>query len=240
MLTFACFLFINATTLYFNGIWRLAGPKSYRAYQVGRTASLPLRLLVIWLATENLLGMMDMLMVGMGIEALMGVLTFGFGFLDLRHDAMALFGKFMGSKFVVIEELPGNIFVCQRKAKMNVGPSKAMWPEHLVGPELRSKPGLTLICLCEGLVLELKEMKLRDWESLRGSYRSYQTKTFNSTAKNYTLLKQQMLRDQIEKEAIEKVAARNKHLQELAEARAEARAAAEGGLPGQAAPAARS
>merc|ERR1719174_1233335 len=117
-----------------------------------------------------------MILVGMGVEVIMALATAGIAVADLRHDLMQMLGTFMVTKFTILEELPGNVYICQKKQRVKLGPSKAMWPEYLVGAENRRMKGLTIVVNVQGLLMELTEPKLRQWESLRGHHKVYQTR----------------------------------------------------------------
>jgi hypothetical protein len=207
------FLMCNVVTLSFNTWVKLGGEDSGRAFQISRTLTVVPRLAVAGMAALNVFNLIDMILVGMGVEAIMAIATAFIAIADLRHDLMQFLGHFMVTKFIVIEELPGNVFICQKKQRVKLGPSKAMWPEYLIGAENRRMKGLTIVVNCQGLLLELSEPKLRHWESLRGHHKVFQTRTFNEKdSSNYRFLKMTMRREELEREAVEKQAKRQANL----------------------------
>jgi len=234
-LTIFVFFLIQFVTMSFNCLVRIGDDKvGYRLYQIPRIITLPFRLAVCGMAALNVFGMMAMIMLGMGIEAIMALATFGFAFLDLRHDVMALFGHYLTTKFEIIEELPGNVYICRKIPRMSLGPSKSMWPEYLVGSENRTVRGLTIVVLAQGLLLELRMPTLKNWQSLRGPHKVYQTRTFNdSNSKTYVQLKHQMARERAMQEAVERAEALQARLEEKAREKEELqRQQSKNGLPG--------
>jgi len=207
------FLICNVVTLSFNTWVKLAGEDSSRAFQISRTLTFIPRLAVAGMAAMNVFGLMDMILVGMGVESAMAIFTCLIAVIDLRHDLMQFLGYFIVTKFIVVEELPGNVFICKKKQRVKLGPSKAMWPEYLVGAENRRMKGLTIVVNVQGLIMELSEPKLRQWESLRGHHKVYQTRTFNERdSSNYRFLKMAMRREELEREAVAKQAKRQADL----------------------------
>merc|ERR550537_1057645 len=154
---------------------------------------------------------------GMGTEVLMALATFGFAAMDLRHDVMALFGHYLTTRFEIIEELPGHVYICKKIPRMSMGPSKSMWPEYLIGDENRRIKGCTIVVLCDGILVELRMPTLKNWQSVRGMHRVYQTGTFNdTTSKTYAQLKVQMAREKAMQEAVERANQMQERLEEKA------------------------
>jgi len=211
VLSIICFFVINAATLTCNTVYRLGAS---RGFQVARWISLPLRLLFV---VQTVLGVSAAMTMGVALSGGFGIEGFTIlsaavlGLVDLRHDFAMAFSRTVSTKFTVLEALPGGVYICKKFSKM-MGPAGHMLPERIVGPMHRKEKGAVVIVNVGGLLVELKELKEKDMDDLRGRHKVYQTKTFSEDCDNYTAVKEAVQKEEEIFQATERLKQRKKDL----------------------------
>jgi hypothetical protein len=223
VLSIVALFVVNAGTLTCNTIYRVFG---YRGFQLARLVSLPVRLVLVAQAWGAVGQSYELLRAaGLGVEVLTVVLVVILSTLDLRNDVLQCISRFVGSKFEIIDTLPGNIFICKKINRMGAAPlggSGASIGARIVGQHNKKVKGVTLIANCGGLLVELSELTTRECELLEGNLRVFQTKTFDYDCMDYLAVKDKMELDEQIAEAEEREKKKKKQMMMKQHAKTEA------------------
>lgn len=201
--TIACFFVLNmcANSCNTAGLWPWA-----------RVASLPMRLGVLGTVAPKLASTVLLAQEGMGFELLSIVTVVLLALFDiLRGDVMIIFGRSFETRYEILDELPGGVYICRKLGRTGMGLQGDHTPytpcREFLGDRNFVPPKHTVVVVdCEGLLLELDSVKFKEWAKWKDDVvPTYNTKTFGEARPDYDAVRAKQRSDAAQREFAERL-----------------------------------